>query len=234
MTIDNLDKETLIREYITNRLSTRAIGTKYNCSNNTVSKKLKKFNIPARTRKDNYKDLSTRNFGSLTVLSDLPRTVDSGRKSKLWKCKCKCGTIKWIESSRLLSGNTRTCGCSKRRIGPDNPTWKGYGELGRSWWNSIIYNAKYNNHEVNINIKYCWDLFIKQNRKCALSGVDIYPPCSSSDTNYTASLDRIDSSIGYIKGNVQWVHRIVNFMKNNLNEDVFIDFCSVIAEYNKE
>lgn len=48
----------------------------------------------------------------------------------------------------------------------------------------------------------------------------------------TASLDRIDSNIGYIKDNVQWVHKHVNQMKWNFDEDYFIDLCRKIVKNN--
>ena len=44
----------------------------------------------------------------------------------------------------------------------------------------------------------------------------------------TASLDRIDSSQGYIEGNVQWVSREVNFFKNNKNEKDLYNLCKKI------
>lgn len=49
----------------------------------------------------------------------------------------------------------------------------------------------------------------------------------------TISLDRIDSTKGYIEGNVQWVHKSVNIMKSTLTQEQFINFCKLVAENNK-
>lgn len=46
-------------------------------------------------------------------------------------------------------------------------------------------------------------------------------------------LDRIDSSKGYIEGNVQWVHKDVNMMKQNYSQKYFIEMCKKIYETNK-
>lgn len=46
----------------------------------------------------------------------------------------------------------------------------------------------------------------------------------------TASLDRIDSLKPYNIDNIQWVHKIVNFMKYNLSEDDFLFYCEKIVE----
>jgi hypothetical protein len=54
------------------------------------------------------------------------------------------------------------------------------------------------------------------------------------DNLTTASLDRIDSSKGYTIDNVQWVHKTVNLMKRELNQQDFIDICNKISYYNKE
>lgn len=48
---------------------------------------------------------------------------------------------------------------------------------------------------------------------------------------YSASIDRIDSSIGYIRGNVVFVISAVNTMKNNLSEKQFLNIIESI--YNK-
>ena len=52
-----------------------------------------------------------------------------------------------------------------------------------------------------------------------------------SDT--TASLDRIDNSKGYLKGNVQWVHKDVNMAKGTMKNDSFIAMCKTIANFNE-
>lgn len=46
----------------------------------------------------------------------------------------------------------------------------------------------------------------------------------------TASLDRIDSSKGYIPGNVQWVHKDVNKMKLALSEKRLLELCTLIVQ----
>jgi hypothetical protein len=37
---------------------------------------------------------------------------------------------------------------------------------------------------------------------------------------YSASIDRIDSSLGYVKGNVRWVSRAMNWMKNEMTDEM--------------
>jgi hypothetical protein len=67
------------------------------------------------------------------------------------------------------------------------------------------------------------------NGYCNMTGWEI----SIKYSNQTASLDRIDSSIGYVKGNIQWVHKMVNMCKQHNSQDKFIEMCVSVAKYNK-
>jgi hypothetical protein len=50
----------------------------------------------------------------------------------------------------------------------------------------------------------------------------------------TASLDRIDSSKGYIEGNLQWVHKNINMLKGNMLDNTFIEWCHKISKHQLE
>jgi hypothetical protein len=72
-------------------------------------------------------------------------------------------------------------------------------------------------------------VFVKQQNKCAISGVLIVLTPKSSRT---ASLDRIDSAKGYTTDNIQWVHKTINIIKWNLSCDQFIKWCKIVARNN--
>lgn len=78
--------------------------------------------------------------------------------------------------------------------------------------------------------KINWDLAIDDmysnfNGKCALTNWDI----SLNYKNCTASLDRIDSTKGYSKENIQWVHSMVNMSKRHYSQEMFIKMSIAIA-----
>jgi hypothetical protein len=60
---------------------------------------------------------------------------------------------------------------------------------------------------------------------CSLTGWKI----DLSYSNNTASLDRIDSNKGYVVGNIQWVHKMVNMMKNKYSQEQFVEVCKAVA-----
>jgi hypothetical protein len=69
----------------------------------------------------------------------------------------------------------------------------------------------------------------KQDYKCALTGWDIMFPETGHPQEATASIDRIDSSLGYTKDNIQIVHRDVNMMKSKYSQEHFIAVCCAVA-----
>lgn len=173
-------------------------------------------------------------FGHLTVIE----MVQMGT-SRSWGCICSCicGKItKPILSVSLLRGATRSCGCKlgfwEKVTGENSSTWKGYGEISGQRWGRIIRRAEVKGRTIDIAIETAWDLFLRQDKKCALSGIDLCFGRNNRET--TASLDRIDSSKGYVIGNVQWVHKTVNIMKNAFDQKVFIEFCKKIVDHHKE
>jgi hypothetical protein len=179
------------------------------------------------------KDLSGRRFHKLTVLS-YDRT--NKFRTSYWLCRCDCGKEKSVRGDGLVKGRTKSCGCFKNqnlnhKLGSNSPGWKGYQDITGTYWCMLTANAKKRNIQLNITIEYIWNLFILQNKKCALSDLPLcFEPKQSLGAERTASLDRIDSSKGYIEGNVQWVHKDINYMKLDNDQDYFIDLCTKIAK----
>lgn len=62
-----------------------------------------------RQRQKIANELEGRQFGDLKVICF--EGVDKFQHT-LWKCKCSCGNFKTIPRSALVTGNTKTCGCS--------------------------------------------------------------------------------------------------------------------------
>jgi hypothetical protein len=84
-------------------------------------------------------------------------------------------------------------------------------------------------------LKALWD---QQRGRCAISGIEMLLPSGvgkwMEDTGnpWKPSLDRIDSTRGYIKGNVQYVTVIANFCKQRFLDEDVIRFGRAVAQHN--
>lgn len=144
----------------------------------------------------------------------------SAKKPAKFICKY-CGNefITWPQ--RIASGHTKSCGCTK--IGKR----KGTSYVSSTLFSHIKNGARARNLEFKVTINYLESLLIEQDFKCRLSGREL--KFGYSRDKLTSSLDRIDSSKGYIEGNVQWVHSEVNMCKQRLSQNAFIAICNEIA-----
>lgn len=135
----------------------------------------------------------------------------------------------------VLAGNISSCGCLKNVRGINHRDWKGCGDISGSVFCRIQLGCKRKNRtlEFAITIQEIWDLFLKQDRKCALSGEILKFNSNYKMFDGTASLDRIDSDKGYIPGNVQWVHKDLQTMKMDSSDEKFINWCHKVSNHNK-
>lgn len=171
------------------------------------------------------RDLIGKRFGKLTVI-DRDKSTTQG---VIWVCLCDCDTITMSAAGALNAGQRVSCGCI--HLGKNSHKYTGYMDIGGSYWKSIQINAKKRNIAFSISVEEAWKKYESQNRKCVLSGLDIF--LSSSYTykakNQTASLDRIDNNLGYTSRNIQWLHKDVNRMKNVHDQEYFVHLCDLIS-----
>lgn len=221
--MNKLDKCTLEEEYLINKLSSREIAKKYKKDQKTVLNKLHLFGIPIRNQ---INDLSNQVIGGLTVLCIDKKGYDN---CYWWKCRCECGNYELVSSYKLLNKLKKCCKkCIRNKNA--NLLFTGVGELSGKFIGQIKSGAKKRKIEFLLDGEYLWNLFLKQNKLCALSGAELSLGGLPGHRNeITASLDRINSSKGYVKENVQWVHKIVNLMKSDLDENTFINYCKRVA-----
>lgn len=170
-------------------------------------------------------DLKGERFGRWSVHGLAPNR--NGKR--YWNCVCDCGAVKIIQTSVLRSGKSVSCGCYYR--GSNRKDWKGCGELSGLRWAQIKSNARQRTIPVNLSPAEAWGVFESQRGRCALTGLHISVGSKPGADN-TASLDRIDSSKGYELGNVQWVHKDVNIMKNRFDLSYFKRMCVLVAQRN--
>jgi hypothetical protein len=178
------------------------------------------------------RDLKGITVGYLTAVEP---TGSSTRYGVVWRVRCRCGNFLEMEASILMkkprrgTGIPRSCGCY--RASNRSHLYRGVGDLSSTFWKRVQKHAQRKGFVITIDITYAWGLFLKQRGLCALSGERlVLNPSSLARGANTASLDRIDSAKGYVAGNVQWVHKVVNDLKSNMVQEDFVLWCKRIAD----
>lgn len=230
-----ITKELLEELYIIKENSVQEISKLTGWSTRVIFRKLRDYSLnrPRGTYKRKIEDLTGREFGYLKVIK-YSHTPEG--ECSYWLCECKCGNIKPMSRVVLVHNRAKTCGCKCNRYGEKDIGWTGHGKISGWFWTHIKRGAadRPTPVEFDITIEYAWQKFLEQEGKCALSGLKLeFETGFHNAKNRTASLDRIDSTKGYIEGNIQWVHKDINKMKWNYPQEKFIEFCKLVAGYKK-
>lgn len=92
--------------------------------------------------------------------------------------------------------------------------------------------AKRRFKEVNITLQDLREQWEKQNQICPYTRFKLILPTDTIKPNliYRASLDRIDSSKGYIKGNIQFISTPINYMKSTMSHIETVEFLNQISK----
>jgi hypothetical protein len=87
------------------------------------------------------------------------------------------------------------------------------------------------NHDITLeDLLEQWE---KQKGVCIYSGVELNHPMDGGDNLNKASLDRIDSNKGYVKGNIHFISIACNYAKNNMTHEEMLTFCNIISNFHK-
>ncbi len=160
-------------------------------------------------------DLTEQTFGYWSVIG-LDAELCNGTR---WVCRCVCGEIKSVDAYSLTADHSKSCGCRN----------SGRGGISGRVWSKIRIGARKRGFALSISAEDAWLLYKAQFGQCALTGEPIYFDKHSHVA--LASLDRIDSTLGYVVGNIQWVDSRVNHMKWDYPLRTFVSWCKLVAEH---
>lgn len=169
-------------------------------------------------------------FGRLTVLeySHTKRHKTGGIAHRYWRCACSCGNYHIANGTSLRKGSVKSCGCLRKdqmrknsRVGRNN--------LGLSrtpvyrLWSAAKERAKKRGWEFTIDPQ---DIVIPET--CPVLGIELVKGVGKQHAG-SPTLDRVDSSKGYVKGNV----RVISQRANSLKQDATIEQLEKLISYMK-
>jgi len=176
-------------------------------------------------------------WGGYTVIA---RSEDRPSKGyQWWVVSCNnCGVQVTLAQHNLYSNKYGCRDCGRKLAdwsvisGKNNHNYSGGKYITGLFFYSIKTNFKKNpkikDLDFTITIQsldYIWE---RQNGRCAYTGIPL--KFKNSLTEQTASLDRIDSNVGYIDSNVQFIHKDINRMKTDFTEKYFLELVQLIAK----
>ena len=123
-----------------------------------------------------------------------------------------------------LKGNWKCRSCSNH----DNNFKGKYHSIPYTWFSMKQKGGLSRGYQWDITIEDIWNMYEAQEGVCALSGIPI--GWAEKGLTATASIDRIDSSEGYVLENVQLVHKDINFMKQQFSQEYFINLCKAVSD----
>jgi len=95
-----------------------------------------------RKRRKDFRDLSGRTFGRLTVIAYTERRYQA---SIVWHCRCSCGVDTFVPSPRLINGHTKSCGCLNHEA---QRTHSGTGTREHQVWASMVARCRTPTHHA--------------------------------------------------------------------------------------
>lgn len=177
-------------------------------------------------------DVIGKKYNFLTVIKEVdPVITTQGYKCRKWLFRCDCGKEKIITPSNVFRGSIKSCGCKKKEINLEKI--------------NNYYKLKYNTPVENrlfSNYAYYW----KPNREFSLTKDEFIelvnsncyycnrPPFTvrynktKSVSKKLNGIDRIDSSLGYVKGNVVPCCIDCNRAKMDNSKEYFLEWVKIV------
>ena len=131
---------------------------------------------------------------------------------------CKKGTM--CSSCRTSKNNKSP---KRNAAKENNPAWKGFKEIPGKVLSKLKRDAEKRDIYFELAAEDIWNVYISQSKICRFSGV---PLTWGED----ASVDRIDSTLGYFLENIQIVHKALNIMKRDMDDNQFIQWCRLVSD----
>ena len=146
------------------------------------------------------------------------RQTKLGRSSDEFYCSKTCARS-WKNSHRPEQEKAEFYKKQSERLRGNQ-----YAKKGR--FTHYLNKARHRRKDFDLDEEYLESIWTG---KCALTDISIIAE-SKRNSLISASLDRIDSTKGYIKGNVQFVAYGINLAKNSFSDNEVLAFINLLRE----
>lgn len=177
----------------------------------------------------NNTSLIGQNFGRLTVVA----YAYTKNQKRYWCCICSCGSKRevLVSTGSLRTGNTQSCGCLNKEV-IQHKNRKHTREESSYLSLYCTHTHKCHNDKYGYLDYKTWKSIVSQ--PCAGCGKSpLLKKSKCGDYVAVNGIDRIDSKIGYISGNIQPFCKWCNIAKSDKSMEEFIINCTRVAQFHK-
>lgn len=193
-------------------------------------------------------DLVGKTFGRWVVLGYAGRTYQT-----MWQCKCACGVVREVSGANLTSGHSLSCGCYREERRPSlaknrdfrgvkNPrAQKSMKEHGSNYVSSkdpwyaraatIIGSAQRKGIPVGFASVAEMAAYVKHiaPTKCPVFNVPFVEGVGGFH-KWAPSIDKIEITKGYVRGNIQVISFLANTMKRDATKTELRKFAEWVLQ----
>lgn len=178
---------------------------------------------------DKWIDLTGRRFGKLVVeelaLDKMQKKEGQRQRIWYWKCRCDCGNITYKTQHDLVFQECCQCRVCGRKLAAEKTKLPG----DASKWHRMIRYYKKNASVTGREFSLTDEEFKRLAQSdCAYCGAK---PAMTGYNIICNGVDRIDSSRGYVTGNVVPCCTRCNIMKKNMSVDEFLGHIEKIYNF---
>lgn len=172
--------------------------------------------------------------GFLILGNDQETKVQRGTGQNFYEVQCLSCLGTFTRAVSTIKANVHGCkSCGSRvvhagRVGSKATAWRGGRFISGALFCQIRKGAAVRSLPFEVSVEYLDRVWEEQQGRCVYTGR--YLTIGNRGTETTASLDRIDSKRGYVEGNVQFVHKVVNIAKYTQTHEEFIAMCKEVTE----
>lgn len=179
-------------------------------------------------------------FDKVTVLYELDRyQQECGSIRRRFWVKCDCGeefsrTLESLTDKRVITACTSCTNLRSRDTRVSTRLKLSVDELQQ--YRSFCYIHQLISKRpklCTVTILDLYKLWHEQNGICAYSKVKLILPEESQHNispNYRASIDRIDSDLGYSINNIHYVSVTCNYAKNSMSHIEMLEFVKILSK----
>jgi len=178
-------------------------------------------------------------YNYLTIVEDLGKQRTSNHR--MVRCSCLCGNEIITRYFDVYTNRTKSCGCIKQsddykqRMRDISLKLVEEGKICKidedTEFKFYLKSIRSRDKTASVTINDVRNQWQKQHGRCAYTDIPLIL-ATHSEYNYPrfmqASVDRIDSNLGYEVGNIQFVSITCNYAKNSMSHDEMKTFIDII------